>query len=141
MRLSVILLPLLIMSAVAAAELPKPSPPRGDGAQCVEPTDVMRRDHMRFLMHQRDETMHRGIRTKKHSLVECLNCHTQKDEQGRFVSINAPGQFCQECHAYSGVKMDCFECHATTPRQPTPGSARSRDHLLGDVFTPLQFMR
>ncbi len=133
MRWCAILLPAMLYAAVAAAEVPVPSPPRGDGAQCVEPTEVMRRDHMKFLMHQRDETMHRGIRTTKHSLVECLSCHTRKDDEGRFVSINAPGEFCQECHAYSGVTMDCFGCHATTPRQPTSRSAQSLGRLLSDT--------
>jgi len=84
--------------------------------QCVEATDVMRRDHMKFLLHQRDETMHKGIRTRKHSLVNCIDCHVNKDKQGQFVPVNSKGQFCQSCHAFAGVTMDCFQCHATKPR-------------------------
>lgn len=103
----------------AYAEVPTPNILRGKGLECVEPVDVMRKDHMQFLKHQRDDTVHRGIRTAKHSLIECLNCHTHKDQEGRFISINAPGQFCESCHAYASVKMDCFECHATKPRTPT----------------------
>ena len=123
------------------ADTPLPSLPKGKGEQCVEPTEVMRRDHMKFLMHQRDETMHRGIRTKKHSLIECLDCHTQTNKQGTYISVNADGEFCQACHAYSGVKMDCFECHATTPRQPTSvsvrsGRERSSDTTFGLRLTP-----
>jgi hypothetical protein len=38
------------------------------GEQCVEPTAEMRRNHMEKILHQRDETMHRGIRTTQHSL-------------------------------------------------------------------------
>lgn len=82
---------------------------------CVEPTEVMRRDHMRLLLQQRDLTVHRGIRTKRHSLVGCINCHVSTDAGGKFNAINAPGQFCQSCHAYAGVKMDCFDCHASIP--------------------------
>lgn len=115
------------------ADTPLPSLPKGKGEKCVEPTDMMRRDHMKLLVHQRDETMHRGIRTKKHSLVECLNCHTQKDKQGTYIPINANGEFCQTCHVYSGVKMDCFECHATTPRRPTSVSERADGDPGSDI--------
>ncbi len=85
--------------------------------RCVEPTDVMRRDHMKFLLHQRDETVHKGIRTKKYSLKECVDCHANKDESGQYLSVNAPGEFCQACHAYASVSIDCFQCHATKPKQ------------------------
>lgn len=89
--------------------------------QCVEDTDVMRRDHMKFLMHQRDETMHKGIRTKKHSLINCISCHANKDDQGGYIPVNAEGQFCNSCHTFVGVSMDCFQCHATKPRNPADG--------------------
>ena len=42
---------------------------------CVEPTDVMRKEHYLFLLHQRDETVVNGIRTKNHSLANCIDCH------------------------------------------------------------------
>lgn len=83
--------------------------------QCVEPTEFMRRNHMELLLHQRDDTVHQGVRTKKHSLVECVACHAEKGSDGTFVSINAEGQFCQGCHATAAVSMDCFQCHATKP--------------------------
>ena len=70
---------------------------------------------MELLLHQRDETVHRGVRTKKHSLVECIACHAEKDADGDFVAINADGQFCQGCHTKAAVSMDCFQCHATKP--------------------------
>lgn len=87
----------------------------GKGEECVEPTPVMRRSHMDFILHQRDETVHKGIRTKQYSLKECIECHVQTDEQGAYVPVNAPGQFCSSCHEYASVRMDCFQCHATTP--------------------------
>lgn len=83
--------------------------------RCVEPTEFMRKNHMELLLHQRDETVHQGVRTKKHSLVECIACHAEKDSDGKFVSINTEGQFCQGCHAAVAVDMDCFECHAAKP--------------------------
>ena len=90
-------------------------PKAAKGEACVEPTDVMRRSHFAFILHQRDDTVHRGIRTSKHSLKGCVDCHAAADEQGRYAPINAEGQFCQSCHAYTATKIDCFECHATKP--------------------------
>ena len=95
---------------------------RADGLeQCVESTDFMRRNHMEVLLHQRDQTVHQGIRTKQHSLAECVSCHAEKDADGKFVSINGAGQFCQGCHATAAVSIDCFQCHAARPE----ASARS----------------
>ncbi len=95
--------------------------------QCVEPTDAMRRDHMEFLLHQRDRTVHEGIRTSQHSLVECIDCHAGKDDNDEFVPVNADKQFCQTCHQSTAVKMDCFECHATTPDVNISSAIRDSD--------------
>jgi hypothetical protein len=103
--------------AAAEPRIPLPSLVQGKGEECVEPTDVMRKDHMQFLLHQRDDTVHEGIRTKTHSLKGCIDCHAARDEQGKPVPVNAPGQFCQSCHSYAAVKLDCFSCHATTPEK------------------------
>lgn len=94
-----------------------PKYPEPAGEKCVEPTDVMRREHMNFIMHQRDETMHKGIRgiTAKHSLKDCIDCHAGYDEAGKPQPINAEGQFCESCHNYTAVSIDCFSCHRTTP--------------------------
>ena len=85
------------------------------GESCVEPTPVIRRDHMKFLMHQRDDTVHKGIRGARHSLVGCIDCHAARDDSGQWVRIDAPGQFCESCHAYASVTIDCFGCHAALP--------------------------
>ncbi len=87
----------------------------GKGEACVEPLPVIRRDHMKFLMHQRDDTVHEGIRGARHSLVGCIECHASKDDAGRWVRIDAPGQFCESCHTYASVTIDCFGCHAALP--------------------------
>ena len=108
---------MLFTTLVVADEtrIPTPSISKGEGEQCVEPTDVMRRDHMNFLMRQRDATVHQGVRTTKHSLTGCVDCHVQQDAEGKAIPVNAPGQFCESCHQYAAVSLDCFECHATTP--------------------------
>ena len=92
------------------------------GGQCVVPTAEMRRDHMNMLLHQRDQTVHRGIRTIRHSLKHCVECHAST----RTNSVLGKDGFCESCHAYAAVRMDCFECHSPSPRAPpvVPVAAR-----------------
>ncbi|MDD9884146.1 MAG: Hdr-like menaquinol oxidoreductase cytochrome c subunit [Gammaproteobacteria bacterium] len=102
-----------------------PPLPRGKGLTCVEPLEVMRRNHMDFLNHERDLTVRGGIRGRKHSLTGCIACHAQRAgggdrDPGAFIRIDAPGQFCHACHEFTGVKMDCFECHAAVPAGDLP---------------------
>ncbi len=104
-------LPLTIQ---ASDLLPKVPLPAGKD-KCVEPTDVMRREHMHFILHQRDETMHKGIRTTKHSLKECINCHNAPREDGKVAHIESKDHFCNSCHSYAAVTIDCFQCHADKP--------------------------
>ncbi len=82
---------------------------------CVEPTDVMRRDHMKFLLHQRDVTVREGVRTNKYSLAGCINCHAQATAEGEIIRIDNPNHFCAGCHEFAGVNIDCFECHSDRP--------------------------
>jgi len=86
---------------------------------CVEPTDFMRRNHMEVIEHQRDETVHNGIRSTKHSLAGCIECHARYDADNTPVPVNAEGQFCIACHEFAAVGMNCFGCHANIPMQPT----------------------
>jgi len=83
--------------------------------KCVQPIAEMRRNHMKYILHHRDETMHEGIRTRRYSIEECVNCHATKDSKGEYIPVNAPDQFCNSCHNYAAVNIDCFECHATRP--------------------------
>jgi len=85
------------------------------GEQCVEPEDVMRRNHMDFIKHQRDETMRNGIRTTKYSLKRCIECHAKEGDDGETLTIKSPDHFCSGCHSYAAVSIDCFQCHASTP--------------------------
>ena len=129
-----LLLPMLLLGLAAPAlageggRTPKPDIPKAQRSavpgvvQCVEPTQVMREKHYTFILHQRDATMHQGIRGAKHSLADCVDCHAQKDAQGKPVPVNAPGQFCSTCHTYAAVQVDCFECHRTTPMPDQPAA-------------------
>ena len=106
---------LLLSLSVAQAGNLMPDVPKGKGEQCVEPTADMRKNHMEFILHQRDETMRRGIRTSKHSLKECIECHNAPDSNGKVAHISSDEHFCSSCHTYSAVNVDCFECHADKP--------------------------
>ena len=106
----------LFFSLVAVAGTPKPDIPKAaKGEQCVEETSFMRKNHMELLLHQRDKTVHEGIRTKKHSLKECFTCHVVKDASNKPVTVKDPKHFCRECHDYAAVKVDCFQCHSSVP--------------------------
>ncbi len=80
---------------------------------CVEPLDEMRKNHMEHILHQRDETVHEGIRTKQYSLNECINCHVSKAPDA--PRISSEKHFCNSCHTYAAVSIDCFQCHADRP--------------------------
>jgi hypothetical protein len=83
------------------------------GEQCVEDTDYMRRNHMVVLDQHRDKAVIEGVRTKKHSLKECINCHAS-ETTGSVAA--AKDDFCVSCHSYAAVKIDCFDCHSTKPQ-------------------------
>ena len=83
--------------------------------RCVRDTAFMRRNHMKLLLHKRDLTMRQGIRGKDSSLKACINCHVTKDDAGKPVKVTNPKHFCAACHEYAAVKLDCFECHRSTP--------------------------
>jgi len=98
-------------AARAPTRVPLPAIEAATGERCVEDTAFMRRNHMELLLHQRDRTVHEGIRTIRHSLANCVTCHAGK-KTGR---VTGDGGFCASCHSYAGVALDCFECHADKP--------------------------
>lgn len=100
--------------ATAGVDLPKLE--RGKGEKCVEETQFMRRNHMDLLKHHRDDTLRRGIRTTKHSLKGCVECHASE----KTGSVAASKEdFCAACHSFASVKLDCWDCHATKPGKKT----------------------
>ncbi|HEW98257.1 MAG TPA: sulfur reduction protein DsrJ [Beggiatoa sp.] len=121
---------LLLSLAVSAAEptssgrVPIPKPPKAKEPfsaeqPCVEPIDDIRRNHGHYLKHHRDDTVHSGVRTTKHSLEACINCHVTKDAAGNYPSIKTGEHFCRSCHIYAAVTIDCFQCHASRSNEPS----------------------
>jgi outer membrane murein-binding lipoprotein Lpp len=106
-------------------------------AQCVEPTSEMRSHHMDMLMHQRDATLLEGIRTKQHSLNECINCHiTPTKADGSPLHYGDKEHFCTTCHKAVGVKLDCFQCHADRPQvMQTPNYQHQVGSIQGQHFS------
>ena len=98
-------------SSFGKVAIPAPVKPAA-AANCVEPVEVMRRDHMKFLLHQRDETVLEGERDQKYSLVGCMDCHNPASADEKIVRYEDPEHFCASCHNYVSVNIDCFECHA-----------------------------
>lgn len=108
--------------AQADGRVPRPSlSVAPDAGSCVAPPAEMRRNHMDMLKHQRDKTLREGERGAKVSLNGCINCHAGK-ETG---SVTGNGQqFCESCHAYAAVKLDCFECHQPKAAKISQGGQR-----------------
>jgi len=110
---------MLAVAAVLAAGSTGAKPALGPivktfkGDKCVEDTDFMRRNHMKVILHQRDETMHRGIRTQKYSLKNCVDCHADPKTN----SVLGKDGFCESCHVYASVSIDCFSCHTSAPEK------------------------
>lgn len=111
----------------AAARVPQPTIVIAHPGKCVAPTEVMRKDHMQFLLHHRDETMHEGIRTKQFSLKNCVDCHADPVTH----TVLGKNGFCQSCHTYAAVSIDCFSCHSPNPEQTAKGAPPSPSAAMG----------
>lgn len=85
----------------------------------------MRRNHMDLLTHQRDDTVLQGIRENPFSLTGCVNCHARREPSGQPIRVDVRGQFCQSCHEFTAVSIDCFSCHSALPE--ATGADPSRD--------------
>lgn len=97
-----------------SSRVPQPVIESARGDKCVEDPAFMRRNHMELLKHQRDDTLRGGVRATKYSLKACIECHASQTTGSVTV---ASTNFCQSCHSYAAVKIDCFECHANKPPQ------------------------
>lgn len=103
-----------------SSSVTRPAPVRGTqpviekarGGECVADPAFMRRNHMTLLKHQRDDTLRGGVRTAKYSLKACIECHASRSTNSVTA---ASSNFCQSCHEYAAVTIDCFECHANKP--------------------------
>jgi len=79
---------------------------------CIEPADRIRRDHPDLLRHQRDQTVRAGVRGARVSLRTCVDCHASRSNGS---VIGTSRNFCQGCHEFAAVRLDCFECHSPRP--------------------------
>ena len=106
--------------------------PTPKGEKCVEPTDVIRSTHMNLLKHKRDETVHQGIRTKTHSLKECIDCHATPGKDGKIARVfdENSQHFCASCHRAASVNLDCFECHSDRPEDAFSLQQIPDSHLM-----------
>ncbi|MCC8194379.1 MAG: sulfate reduction electron transfer complex DsrMKJOP subunit DsrJ [Deltaproteobacteria bacterium] len=91
--------------------------PPGERA-CIEPTSLMRTDHMRILNEWRDAAVRDGKRVYvasdgkvwEASLQNtCMRCHANRE------------QFCGACHNAVSARPDCWSCHIAPE---TPGAVR-----------------
>ncbi len=99
-------------AAGGSGRVPVPQPSVERGTQCIAPAAEMRRTHMDLLRHQRDRTLRDGVRGAKVSLNGCIDCHaTPVGAAGTRSVVGSADAFCQGCHQYAGVTLDCFECH------------------------------
>jgi hypothetical protein len=116
MRARLAILATAALFAAFGAAVAAGAPPQLDKARagpCVQDPKVMRTTHMNLLQHDRDGTVRQGIRDRKTSLAGCVDCHASRAD-GRVIGSDR--HFCQGCHTYVAVKLDCFECHASTAR-------------------------
>ena len=108
-------------AAQTGGGVPFPVLPKATGEQCVEDTEIMRREHMNLLLRQRDETMRDGIRGGKYSLRACVQCHAAPDPAphpgGAPTGVRTIKGFCVQCHEYAAVRIDCFQCHSETAEE------------------------
>ena len=106
-----------IVYADSPADIPPPKQKYNEETVCVEPVEVMRKKHFDFVLDHRDKTVIDGIRTKKHSLIECIDCHITANAEGEYARYSQDTHFCASCHQYAAVTIDCFQCHADRPEE------------------------
>ena len=131
---------LALWASIAVADesgpvIPKAKEMANPETKCVKPVADMRKNHMHYLLHQRDETVHEGIREEKfkgESLKECIECHNAPGKDGKVARVAEREHFCNACHSYAAVKIDCFDCHTDKPANT------EYRHPLGDKMMTSQ---
>ncbi len=109
-------LPVLSNAGELGPQPPKAKEKASAKTECVRPVKEMRKNHMKLLLHKRDETMREGVRTKEISLSECIECHVTPKKDGEYPRIGEDEHFCSSCHNYAAVNIDCFDCHSDLPK-------------------------
>ena len=112
-----------------------PVVPKATGHPHPEGNDYMRRYHMEMMKHDRDLTMYDGVRPVNASLAQCFDCHTVQDAAGIPVTVKDERHFCRVCHDFTAVRMDCFDCHRSTPdgfEEPPLHASRDLETMTPD---------
>jgi hypothetical protein len=126
-------LALLFAAIPATADDGPVIPKAAQGQQCVRDAAFMRRYHMTMLMHQRDATVHEGDRGGDFSIARCVTCHAVPGADGKPVSYADSHHFCRACHDYEAVKVDCFDCHRSTPETQLKAASETPDRALANL--------
>jgi hypothetical protein len=142
LQLTFVLMGLTLMSNSALAETPFPTinEPADESLKCIHPEEEMRRNHMNYILHERDETMHEGIRNEPASLANCIDCHVQPNAKGEIAGIESKEHFCTACHQYASVQIDCFQCHADKPQKFIDRGMTKKGHQGATFKQQLQDM-
>ena len=98
-------------------DIPPPKENYSEETRCVEPVDIMRKQHFEFILDHRDRTVIEGIRTTQYSLNACIDCHITSNTQGEYARYSQDTHFCASCHQFAAVNIDCFQCHADRPEE------------------------
>jgi len=101
----------------------------------------MRKNHMDELLHKRDETVIKGIRTEKHSLKACINCHVPEQYNGKVLRSSDPEHFCSTCHSYVAQKLDCFQCHVDHPNSSKVSKVAPNDAIHSNAKLEVPSMK
>ncbi len=104
--------------------------------QCVAPVSFMRASHMQMLLDWREDVVRRddhrfvaydGKIYQKSLTRTCLGCHSKQ-------------QFCDRCHAYTGVSGPyCWDCH-NDPRHLAAGVTPEAQSMRAGGFDRTQSM-
>jgi len=105
--------------AFAASNAPRPVIEIANPGECIAPAAQMRANHHTMISHARDRTSREGFRGEPASLMACVNCHASKTTG----SVLGKEGFCQSCHEYTAVKMNCWQCHQPIADWKQTGSA------------------
>ncbi len=92
-----------------------PTIPKALGDPHPEGSLFMRINHMKLMLHDRDEVVLSGNREIKYSIAECVACHVVAGPDALPISAKNENHFCSSCHIFTAVKIDCFQCHNSKP--------------------------
>ncbi len=115
--LAAVWLALWLPALAAGPDALRPDIVIANPGHCIAPAAEMRRNHPDMLKHQRDVTVHTGTRGARVSLNACIDCHANRSNHS---VLGTDRSFCQGCHQFAAVRLDCFECHQASTTSAAP---------------------